>query len=532
MKTFQHEFFERTADRVPSAAAIEDGDASITYGDLEVRANRIAHLLRHLGCRPNDRVCIATAKNIEAYAAVLGTLKSGVCWVPLSLSYPEDRLTWLIRTLAPKAIIADTSTLDAVFAARNRAASQAAIIAIGSVSKEDPATMLLNEHSIRAASPDRPKRNDLSPADLAYIIFTSGSTGTPKGVMVQHYATSLFLSYCRELFPVESSLRFANLSELNFDPSIFDLFYCWSTGGTVLPFNRRSYRINPALFLRERRPDVLFSVPSMLSQILASGDEVSGASVKHLLMTGEVLPPALVERWYKLYGSSVIYNVYGTTETAIISHSYRVPRQLEGVQNIPVGRPLPGTRIYLMDDGNLRADVTEGECVVYSGHLSCGYWANEFQTSQVFIPDPRNPSLPQILYRTGDRLRRTNDGVYEFLGRVDRQVKVRGHRVELNEVESVLLQHDRVQDVVVLVTESSASHEARLVAFVVSGDEVTEEELRRHAMRLLPSYMVPSNILFMLGDLPRNTNGKIDLVALRNVAAEPEMRDANVRTGT
>jgi acyl-coenzyme A synthetase/AMP-(fatty) acid ligase len=295
----------------------------------------------------------------------------------------------------------------------------------------------------------------------------------------------------------------------------------------LVPFNRRRYRINPALFLRDRRPEVLFSVPSMLSQILESGDETAGASIKHLLLTGEALPPALVQRWYKLYPNSVIYNVYGTTETAIISHSYRVPRELVGRRGIPVGTPLPGTRICLMDEGNLQDDATAGECVVYSGHLSCGYWANEFQTKQAFVRDPRDPELPQILYRTGDRLRRTESGLYEFLGRVDRQVKLRGHRVELNEVEVVLSQHDRVQEVVALMTESGVSHEARLVAFVVSYGELTEAELRQHAMKL-PRYMVPSKIYFMLRDLPRNPNGKIDLSALRNIATSRDMRESNV----
>jgi amino acid adenylation domain-containing protein len=524
MRQLQHQFFEATADRNSSAIAVADGDAFISYGDLEVRANRMAHLLRRFGCQPNDRVCIATAKDIGAYVAVLGALKSGACWVPLSMSYPHERLVWLIRALAPTAIIADIGTVQRMIAARDGAGSCAALITIGARSTEDTGALVLNENSIAAASPDRPTDIDLTPADLAYIIFTSGSTGTPKGVMVQHHATSRFLSYCPELFPVEPSWRFAHVSELNFDPSIFDLFYCWSTSGTLIPFNRRSYRINPALFLRERRPNVVFSVPSMLSQLLESGDEASGADVRVVLMTGEALPPALAQRWYKLYPNSTIYNVYGTTETAIISHSYRVPREPTESTRIPVGRPLPGTRIHLMNNGMMDAHATEGECVILSGHLSCGYWANEFQTKQAFIPDPRNSLLPQLLYRTGDRLRRREDGAYEFLGRVDRQVKFRGHRVELNEIESVLSRHDRVQEAAVLMTESQALHEARLIAFVVSRSELSEEELRQYASQVLPSYMVPSRLLFMPYDLPRNQNGKIDLGALTNVAAGLEAR--------
>jgi amino acid adenylation domain-containing protein len=527
MQVFQQEFFEPTAERIPTAIAVEDGEFSISYGELDERANRIGNLLRELGCRPNDRVCIATNKNIGAYAAVLGILKSGACWVPLSLSYPEDRLSRLLKVLAPKAIVAEPATLDAILAARKRADSHAAIVTLGSRSAEEHPG-LLNELSLEQASTDRPLRASCSPADLAYIIFTSGSTGTPKGVMVQHSATRLFLSYCPELFPVEPGYRFAHFSDLSFDPSILDLFYCWNSGGTLVPFNLRRYRINPALFLRERRPQVLFSVPSMLSQMLESGDEASGASVKLLIMTGEALPPALVRRWYELYPESVIYNVYGTTETAIISHSYRIPRELAGINNIPVGRPLPGTRILLQEDGNAGDEFTVGEGLVYSGHLSCGYWANEFQTRQAFVRDPCNPALPQLFYRTGDRLRIDDSGLYEFLGRVDRQVKLRGHRVELKEVEAVLSEHDAVHDVVTIVTDSGSSHTARLVAFVVSASEVPETELRQHAMKLLPSYMVPSKIYFFRDDLPRNPNGKIDVLALKTMVAASEQRETDV----
>lgn len=209
MREFQHQFFEDAADRVPSAIAVADGEAVISYVDLDARANRIAHVLRRLGCRPNDRVCVATAKGIQAYAAVLGTLKSGACWVPLSMSYPEERLIWLVKTLTPTAIIVDASTFQAMTAVRDGAGSRAALLTLGASSSGDGGGLVLDETSIATASPDRPKDIDLTPADLAYIIFTSGSTGTPKGVMVQHHATSRFLSYCRQLFPVEASWRFS-----------------------------------------------------------------------------------------------------------------------------------------------------------------------------------------------------------------------------------------------------------------------------------------------------------------------------------
>ena len=520
--TFQQDFFERSADVAPSAIAIDDHGAQLSYGALDQRANRLAHLLRAQGAGPNERVCVFTAKDANLYTAVLASLKSGACWVPLNSAFPPERLRFLIEILRPKAIIVDAQSLATVRALEMDSAGDFATVVMGEAG--DAGSDVLGEAEIARQSDARPSRDDLNPDDLAYIIFTSGSTGTPKGVMVQHRNSAQFLSLCPTLFDIEPGLRFAHFSDLTFDPSVFDLFHCWATRGTLVPFNRRKYRINPGLFIKEQAVNVLFTVPSVIASLRDAGqlDDPALDCVEHLLLTGEALPPPLLRQWYDAHPESRIYNMYGTTETAIISHCHQVPRDFDGESPVPLGRPLPGTRILLLDGDRPVARGEVGESVVYGSQLSPGYWANAFQTDAAFVRNPLDPDLPQKLYRTGDLLREGEDGLHYYVGRADSQLKVRGHRVELGEIENALMQVEGVRDVaVVAVSLSGAGYDNRLVAFVRGGGDAEETDaLAGHLAAQLPSYMVPSRIVPVLEDMPRSPNGKIDRQALRRLASD------------
>lgn len=527
MLTFQQDFFERTADRMPTAIAVDDHGDQLSYGALEARANQIAHLLRELGSGPNERICIFTAKNAHAYAAILGALKSGACWVPLSSAFPKERLSSLVSTLQPCAVLVDASTLAAAQEMRRESGIDFAIVQLGGQAPGGE-PRVFGESDVARQATARPARDGYSPDDLAYIIFTSGSTGTPKGVMVLHRNTTQFLDLCGDFFDIEAGSRFAHFSELTFDPSVFDLFYCWARGGTLVPFNRRSYRINPGLFLREQRINVLFTVPSVIASIRDSGQlgQPELASLKHLLLTGEAFQAKLLRDWYDAYPQATIYNMYGTTETAIVSHWYKFPRDIAADAAIPVGYVLPGTRVALLD-GEQAADVgAAGECVVYGAQLSPGYWNNPFQTAAAFVRDPLNPVLPQTVYRTGDVLRKAEDGLYYFIGRVDNQVKVRGHRVELGEVENALIDHTEVWEAAVVAAgHAEGGYDKQLIAFVKAGRGLTDKGLMQFVSERVPNYMVPSKIMMLEEDLPRNQNGKVDRMALNRRAAELLKKD-------
>ena len=467
-----------------------------------------------------------TAKNVHAYAAVLGALKAGACWVPLNTAFPQERLRHLLTVLQPLAIIADESTIATTRTALEQMPAASPLILLGSNDARGSATF--DQRAVDAQSRERPSLRDLTAEDLAYIIFTSGSTGVPKGVMVRHRNTSEFLSLCRSFFDIAPGSRFAHFSDLTFDPSIFDMFHCWQTRGTLVPANRRAYRIDPARFLIDQRINVLFAVPTMLASVRDSGQlqNAALASVRHLLLTGEPAPPQLVRDWYAAHPETTIYNMYGPTETSIVSHWCRIPRALPRQDSVPVGTPLPGMRVTLLDGDQPVASGGVGESFVCGSQVSAGYWADPLQTEKAFVSDPVGGNPHVKAYRTGDLLRQEG-GLYYYVGRVDSQVKVRGHRVELGEVENTLLANDAVRKAAVVFVERPGTPSC-LVAFVDVDSDVSPAALRDYLVQRLPTYMVPGLIVPKAGDMPTGATGKIDRGALRTLAAEMLKRTRDV----
>lgn len=516
--TYLQDFFEQTSDILPNAPALDDNGMQFTYEYLERRANRIANLLHVIGCGANDRVCILTGKNINAYSGVLGALKSGSCWVPMDINLPESRLNYIIDLLEPAAIICEEDTVKIAQENRDRSGGRFKLICLGSTEDKQAD---FNEKDIERQSSKRFQIDRRTAEDLAYIIFTSGSTGNPKGVMVLHRNIVQFLKVCNGFLQLRSGLRFAHHSELTFDPSLFDLFHCWGTGGTLVPFNRRRYRIDPHAFIRDTRVNVWFSVPSVITAMHRAGQIGSPhlKSLSHLLLTGEPVSPELVNLWRDAYPDCTVYNVYGTTETAIFSHWHIFKERLEPDQPIPVGRPLPDLGVLLLDDNKPVTEGKPGECVFYGSQISPGYWRNEAESKTRFIHNPFNSHLPQTFYRSGDLLRKRPDGVYEYLGRVDRQVKVRGHRIELREVENTIIQFPGVEEVAVVAVQQSGDLAcAHLVAFIAAGNDTVIDDLKEFLKDRLPVYMIPARFIRVKGAIQRNDNNKIDLQALTRIA--------------
>jgi len=519
---FLESFFEITVVRSPDAIAVETDKSKISYQTLNKYSNQIAQYLVACGVRPNDRICIFTKKDVSAYAAVLGILKSGACWVPLSLGQPEERLRNLVQKIEPKLIITDGSTLTEARAIRDADTVSLPILALNS-DNSVAGQNIASESDISVYSSNKPEIEGRSMDDLAYIIFTSGSTGTPKGVMVLHRNIVQFIEICHDIFNIEEGCRFAHHSDLSFDPSLFDLFYGWSRTGTIIPFNKPSYRINPTLFLRELKVNVWFSVPSAITTIVESGGlkDPEVASVRHLILGGELLTGKLASAWYEAFPQSEIYNVYGTTETAIISHCYNVPKDIDPEKPVPVGTPLKGFRVRLMDGNTLVPPGGVGECVCYGSQISPGYWANEEETRAQFVPDPLDSRMPQTWYRTGDLLRLRPDGLYEFVDRADTQIKLRGHRVELGEIEIALESHPSVAEAAVIpLSHEDRPDGARLIAFIAGHVGATEDDLQEYLEDKLPRYMVPIDYVIEAIPLPRNRNGKVDRLALTKRAKE------------
>ncbi|WP_135081467.1 amino acid adenylation domain-containing protein [Terasakiella sp. SH-1] len=506
----QQDFFEKTVEQFPDNIAVDDHGDQITYLGLDGNSNQLAHLLKKLGCAANDRVCIFTEKSIKAYTAILATLKAGGCWVPLNKAFPTERIKFLFQTLKPCAVICDSASVKITEALKRELKAEWDIVYIDEQDIDDPDDSTLSIKDYINLPAERPSRAEINNNDLAYIIFTSGSTGEPKGVMVRHSNTVLFLSECQKFFQVQPKSRFAHFSDLTFDPSVFDMFYCWASAGTLVPMNKREYKINPSLFLLSQNINVLFTVPSVILQLQNQGKLSDQAlkTLKHLLLTGEAVPAPLLCAWYDEHPDSQVYNMYGTTETAIISHWYKVPSYIKAGDEVAVGYPMPTIRVMLMDDGKIVENGQIGESVICGGQLSPGYWANDQQTDTVFSSYPDHPDLPIRVYKTGDLLRKDENDLYYYVGRRDNQVKVRGNRVELGEVERHIINFEGVQNA--CVVPIGESHEKRLYAYVHCDEMVTKKQLKRHLIQSIPAFMIPSHFHLQNKSLPLNANGKID----------------------
>ncbi len=508
---YLHDFVAATVESWPNNIAIEDGGVTKSYCKLDVESNQLAHLLMEKGCGPNERVCIFSSKVSSAYVGILGTLKSGACFVPLHFDYPDERLRFLLKSVQPKVIIAERSYYNRISAL---------------VSEIGLTTSVIDSSCWELASFTRskPVLEGSTPEDLAYIIFTSGSTGVPKGVSVRHRNIVYFINHCFNFFKLGTEERFAHCSDFTFDPSIFDIFFCWATGGTLVPMNKRSYRINPFAFFRDKQVNVVFTVPSVISSIVNAellGDR-SLSSIRHLIFTGEALNSSLVNAWRKEYAECSVYNFYGTTETAIISHWYKVESRLEENAVVPVGYPLPGVKVTLMDEGTEVPQGEVGESVVFGSQICPGYWDNPTE-NQVRFKRIEGCNMPfQKAYYTGDLLVLDESGCYHYRGRKDRQVKVRGHRVELQEVEKVINGLNGVKEVGVVVRPESAGKNLEDIVAVIlpSSSSLSADDVLKNVRDILPGYMCPSEVLFLNEPLPRNQNNKVDYGKVKNIVME------------
>nr|WP_279637144.1 non-ribosomal peptide synthetase [Corallococcus praedator] len=489
-----HTLVERQAATTPDAVAVVSGDVSLTYRDLDERANQLARRLRALGVGPEVRVGLCAERDANLVVAVLGILKSGGAYVPLDPAYPSQRLAFMLEDAKPRVLVGQRTLLD-------------------SLPPVDAAHVALDEtHVFAAESGDAPV-SITAPDHLAYVLFTSGSTGRPKGVALEHRSAVAFLRWTARAFaPSELACVLASTS-LNFDLSVFELFAPLTRGGAVV-MARNALEL-PSL-TAAGRVTLINTVPSAMAELVRANAVPD--SVRTVNLAGEPLANSLVQAIHQAApGVERVLNLYGPTEDTTYSTWALAP---QGATREPtVGRPLDGTRAYVLDAlGQPVPQGVAGELYLGGAGLARGYVDRPELTAERFVPDPFSQRPGARLYRTGDRVRWLPEGVLRYLGRIDQQVKVRGFRIELGEIEEALRRHPDVREAVVLAREE-ASEGRRLVAYVVPPPEAVPDtaSLRRFVKERLPDFMVPSAIV-VLTALPLTHNGKVDRKAL----PEPE----------
>ncbi|NUP02100.1 MAG: amino acid adenylation domain-containing protein [Nonomuraea sp.] len=494
--TLLHKVIEQQVDRSPDACAVSHLGADLTYAELDAWANRLAHRLRRHGVGPETSVAVIAERNVETVVALLAVLKAGGAYVPIDPANPPRRFHYLMSDCGASVLVAPESLGGAV--------PRGAWTTVPS-----DLDQLQDEPATRPASPVRPD-------NPAYVIYTSGSTGEPKGVTVTHRQITHATLAQWDLDRPEPAC-FLLLVSFSFDASAVGLYWTLTRGGQIVVPSAEEHRDPRALrdLIARHRVTHLDCTPSLYSLIHA-GDATPLASLHCVIVGGEACPRSLVERHHDLLPECLLVNNYGPTETTVWTTTATLrPEGPDAV--VPIGFPIAGSGPRLLDE-DLRPveDGEVGELYVGGAGVARGYRGRPGLTGEWFLPDPWAEEPGGRMYRTGDRVRRLPDGQLEFRGRVDHQVKVRGYRVELAEVEHALATHPAVVEAAADVRTLGES--AGLVAWVAG--ETTAEEVRSHAAALLPAHMVPGRIV-VLDTLPRNVAGKIDRAQLADPRPEP-----------
>lgn len=507
------ELFEAQAARRPEAIAVAFDDVTLSYGELNARANRLAHLLIADGAGPEKIVALALPRSVEMVIGLLAVLKTGAAYLPLDPDYPAERIAYMLADAAPACIITNSQA-----ASKLPDGGGALRIVI------DEPGVAGNLRRCPDTNPtDADRINCLLPKHPAYIIYTSGSTGKPKGVVIPHQNVVRLFRATEQWFHFGSDDVWTLFHSYAFDFSVWEIWGPLLHGGrlVVVPYDVSR---SPAEFLRllaRERVSVLNQTPSAFYQLMQADREHpdigQALSLRRVIFGGEALEPGRLEDWYSRHPDTkpLLVNMYGITETTVHVSYMEFDRKIAGRKGSSlIGQAIQDLHVYLLDDYlQPVAPGAVGEMYVAGAGLARGYLGRPDLTAGRFVADPFGPPGTRM-YRSGDLARRLGDGSLEYAGRSDHQVKIRGFRIELGEIEAVLVRHPRVAQAAVIVREDQPG-DKRLAAYIVPGADgsVDSAELRRHAAGSLPDYMVPS-VFVGMAELPLTPNGKLDRKAL------------------
>ncbi len=489
-----HQLFEAQVQQTPDATALTDEHQSLTYDELNRQANQFAHHLRKRGVVPGDLIPIFMERCCDMVITVLGVLKAGAAYVPLDFDYPRMRLAYMLGDTGATLLITSARCL-------NRLPEYTGEIICFDRDRRLFETETVSNPPFATGA-----------ADLCYVYYTSGSTGNPKGVLSSHRGVVRYCDFLANTYHLNCADIVLQLASFSFDASVRDLIAPLTVGAAVVLVDQQGAK-DPTLLIskikQHRVTCLLSTVPPMLNEL------------------AETILGSLCRKVYEAFGeNTLLVNQYGPTECTMTSSYHPISLADHQCPTAPIGRPIPHANLYVLDDElNPTPVEIEGELYISGEGLAVGYLNRSDLTAEKFIANPYSNKPGERLYRTGDIVRYRSDGTFVFVGRRDRQVKIRSIRVELGEIESVLSRHPKVREAVLIAPEDN-SGEKRLAAYVVGEQEVTptDVDLRGFLKQQLPEYMVPSFFVF-LPALPRTPNGKVDRATLPS--PDPGRRELN-----
>ncbi|MEJ7747526.1 MAG: amino acid adenylation domain-containing protein, partial [Luteimonas sp.] len=502
-----HALIEAQAAANPDAVAVVFEGEQLSYGELNAKANQLAHyLVTERQVKPDTLVGLCVERSLEMVIGIVGILKAGGAYVPLDPDYPEARLAYMLDDAKLTTVLTQSHV-------RQRTPIGAA------------QALCMDDAQVLAQLATQPVANvstaslGVTASHLAYVIYTSGSTGNPKGVMVEHRALVNRIDWMDRQYRASPSDRILQKTPFSFDVSVWEFMWPLSVGARLVLAKPAGHKDPVYLteLIRAEQITKLHFVPSMLGSMLALGDLSHCNSLKQVFCSGEALTLHHVAQFHAQCPGTELHNLYGPTEAAIDVSFWDCSQLSADLGSVPIGRPIHNIQLYVMDQ-QLAPQGVAGELHIGGVGLARGYVNRPELTDEKFIANPfydaADPASSERLYKTGDLVRLLADGNIEYLGRIDHQVKIRGFRIELGEIENALASHALVNEAVVLARDSAAG-DKRLLAYVVTSDgvDVDVDELRRHLAASLPEYMVPAAFV-VLASLPSSPNGKIDRKAL------------------
>ncbi len=497
------------ARRLPAATAVLDGERAISYHELDLASSAVASRLREHGVRPGDAVAVRLPRTWLLVATLVGIRRLGAIVVPLDAQSPPDR---------QRHILADSASVAVIGISAGTWPTGLPCLAAADLVTGHHEDWHADDHQDPRSGDHRPGQAD---AGISFLFYTSGTTGQPKGVEVRDAGITRLAQ--PGYLALAEGARYACVSNPAFDALSFEVWAPLLTGGCCVLLDDETiatpHRLDQAL--RRHRIDAMFVTTALFNAVTEAVPQCF-ASVGHVLVGGEQLTAAVIRRWYARNPDSAtqLYNAYGPTEATTFALSYPIPREFAG-SVVPIGRPLPGTQMLLVTDGTRLADPGEVAELYLGGEaIAAGYRNLPAETASRFTTLPWHDGGASRYYRTGDLVRRGDADLIEYLGRVDRQVKVRGFRIEPEEIERQLTAHAAIRQAYVGTGAERADSPLELLAYLVTDGELSFTEVEQHLTATVPGYMRPHRI-YLVDELPRNANGKIDHDRLLALELEP-----------
>jgi len=515
MASVLHQLLSESAAHHPEAEAVRLLDQALSYAELEKLSNQLAHALIEIGVVPGDRVGIYLHKSPLAIAALFGIMKTGACYVPVDQNAPGMRLAEIARQCSFRALITSSllyEKLNGLFL------DDCPMRAIFFIDKAPNTVVPTSAFRFADSLPSQPATSpaiNVIDQDLAYILFTSGSTGTPKGVMLSHLNALTFVNWACDTFAISNEDRLSNHAPLNFDLSVFDIFAAIKTGAAIslVPEGLSTFPTRLSSFIQDQRITVWYSVPMVLTLLIRGKlAERDLSRLRLVLFAGEVFPIKHLRNFRSMLPKPRMANLYGPTETNVCTW-YEVGEIPEDrTTPVPIGKECANMEVIAIDEAGKRIVTPGEEGLLYArgSNVMQGYYARPSESAACFISNPFASGRDERLYCTGDWVTLDENGDFVLIGRKDHMIKTGGYRVELGEIEAVMVAHPAVNEAVALaIPHQTIGNVIRAIVATNDHNSVSSSDLKRHCAEKLPPYMIPEEIEFR-DSLPRTSNGKID----------------------